>query len=159
MTPNIIDAALSCMGGFPADSESFDLSSLIARTDSSEEFLTPSTDIWNSEDPPNTDDLWSSASLGESDGAPATGMILSFDDTPQQPNDAPTKDVCSREQKPDEETSKYQPPWIPIDPGQPDRDCLDDDWEKWCCPLGITPMLGTSGCVPCNASFLRHVNI
>lgn len=146
LTPDSFGSIGSCGSELPADSESFDVSGLIPRQASDPESLYTSTDLGDLEDPLNTEDLWSSGSVGDLAMDPAQ---LNFDGiTPQ--NDAPSKDICSAE-PPAEGKGEGEPPWIPIDPGQPDRDCLDDNWDKFCCPRGIVPLIGTDGCVACKA--------
>lgn len=154
LIPDSLDSLVSCGLGLPADSQSFDISGLIARTATDSEFTTASADLWDLEDAQNIDNLWSSSSLGETSWLPDLTIDreqLSFNED-RRPNDLPSKDICSGEQPLAEEKGGWEPPWIPIDPGQPDRDCLDDDWEKFCCPLGVIPLVtGTSDCVQCKA--------
>lgn len=143
----------SCGSELPADSGGIDISNLISRQASDSELLHTSSDIWNLEDPQTSDDLWGSGSVGGpewlSDLTTDPGQFA-FNENPPK-NDRPSSDVCSTE-PPAEDNGGWKPPWVPIDPGQPDRDCLDEDWEKFCCPLGIVPLAGTNGCVACKAS-------
>lgn len=166
----------SCGSELPAGSSSFDISSLISRQVSDSDFLPAASnigdsdflstasniggsdflpagfDIWDSEDPQNTDDLWGPGSLGE------PGWLSDLTMDPEQfafngnpsPKDRPSKDVCSKEPQ-TEGNGGWKPPYVPVDPSRPDHDCLDDDWEKYCCPLGIFPMSGTDNCVECKA--------
>ena len=151
LTPDSYDVIVSCGTGLPADSESLDASGLFARTYSDSEFPGVSADLWDPEAPPNPDDSWSSIALGGNSWLPDLTMDpaqFNLDGEPS-PKDAPPNDICAREPAPSQQQNGLQPPWTPIDPEQPDHDCLDDSWEKWCCPLGISRLIGTNGCVPC----------
>ena len=150
---NSLGSVVSCGSGLPVDPQSFDISGLIARTATDSEFAAASADLWDLEDVQTTDDLWSSSLPGGTNWLPDLTIDLeqlSFNEN-RRLNDLPSNDFCSSEEPLDEEKGGREPPWIPIDPGQPDRDCLDDDWEKFCCPLGVTPLTGTSSCVQCKA--------
>ena len=160
LVPDFSGLLAFCGSEVPANSEVFDISSLISRRASDSQLLQTSSNIWNLEDPHYTDDLWGSGSVGEPSWLSDWTMDLeqfAFNEKSPQ-NDRPSTDLCSAEPPP-EGDGGWEPPWIPIDPNQPDRDCLDDGWEKFCCPQGITPLAGTDGCVTCKAmplSFLPY---
>ena len=165
LAPDSSGFLASCGSELPADLSGFDISNLISREVSDSGSLGTSSNMWDLEDLQNSDDLWGSGSVGEpellSDLATDPGQFA-FNDNPPQ-NERPSSDFCSTE-PPAKDDGGWKPPWIPIDPGQPDRDCLDDDWEKFCCPLGIFPLAGTDGCVACKASALaffigKYINI
>lgn len=150
----------SCGSELPADPGGFDISNLISRQVSDSALLDSSSNMWDLEDAQNLDDLWGSASVGEPERTLDLTTDLgqfAFDGNGPQ-NDRPSSNVCSTE-PPAEDNGKWKPPWIPIDPGQPDRDCLDDDWEKFCCPQGILPLAGTDGCVACKATSLAFFSL
>lgn len=155
LAPDSVGFLASCGSEFPTDLEGFDISSLISRQASDSELLHTSFNIRDLEDSQHVDDLWGSDSIGEpswlSDLTMDPGEFAFNGNLPQ--NDRPSSDVCSTEPPP-EGNGGWEPSWIPIDPAQPDRDCLDDDWEKFCCPLGIVPLAGTDGCVACKVSSL-----
>ncbi len=103
------------------------------------------------EDPQIINDLWSHSHIGETSRSLDLTIIpgdLNFDDHLGRAN-RPTEDICATEEPSKEEESGWELPWVPIDPEHPDWDCLDDGWEKVCCPQGIPPITGTSSCVPC----------
>lgn len=149
-----LDSSVFCNSGTQDEFDAFD-NSLIARTADNPDFPAASTDLWDLEDPQTIDDLWSSGPLGETD------WPLDLTMYPGEPSlnvkapssDAPPTDVCAvkkpAEKPAEKKKGDWEPPWVPIDPEQPDRDCLDDDWEKFCCPLNIAPLAGTDGCVQC----------
>lgn len=149
LSPNFSGFLASCESDLPVDSEGFDISSLISRQLSDLELLHTLSNTWDVEDPQNSDDLWASGLVSEPNWSSdlRDPEQFAFNENPPQ-NDRPSTNVCSME-PPAEGNGGWEPPWIPIDLGQPDRDCLDDDWEKFCCPLGIVPLAGTHDCIAC----------
>jgi hypothetical protein len=150
LSPAFLDSGVFCHSGTQDGFDTFD-NSLIARTADNSEFPAASVDLWDLEDSQTIDDLWSSGSIGETDWPLDLTMYtgeLNLDEK-VTPSNAPATDICAAQKSPEEEKSDWQPPWVPIDPQHPDRDCLDDDWEMFCCPLNITPLAGTAGCVEC----------
>ena len=145
----------SCKSELPVDSEGLGISSLKSRQLSDSELLHTLFNTWDLEDPQNLDDPWGSGSVGEPNWLSdlTDPEVFAFNENPPQ-NDRSSPDVCSME-PPTEGNGGWESPWIPIDPGQPDHDCLDDDWEKFCCPLGIVPLAGTGGCVPCKEHHIQ----